>query len=1241
MIRHNVFKKINLVFLLYCLVIIPFIRPNAVVGEGKPIAPAPAPVGEEISVPLFGKITLSTSSDGGQEGALPDKSLAGLSFTKGRVKKTSTGMTVNTLVTFAGVQMQAEYNSDKTVVVLDSAITLDFVLKAPDGKPLTLLGVTFEDARLKIEKSDSLQVQIVGKVKFLGLVFDAGFSVASDINALFFATLSPEIKEWRPFAGVGISQLESIVVSDLQAGVKAGADIKAVAGQVKTAVVSAVKGVDAATASKQEGGLFASLFITGSSTILNTKSQVFFDVGFQQPGGFGVTGIAQLPDGWKLSQSFPELFAAKNPVSDALDLLKIVKAEVVLSSRSGKVFYNGAQQTVNQGLTLSAGISLDEPYENDILKVINIILKNIAVGVTKGDSGGKAGIMLQGVIPPDIKNLRLQVGVTAGDIAFNVGPAKFYGGQFNFIVKGEPSLGFGGLFLLKPTEKDEELRFNLEFEFTPIKFGLAGSMAGVWKNPFGIPGFQFGNLGLRGTQTYTALAEAAAAAAATAGVGSLSVLIPADAGIAGEVTLGDGADAITAKTFMNLGKDIGSLAIIAEMTNPITLPRLIELLLKQMGAPITLLNVIPFNLRKVKIHFVPLGTSIGGLRAEAGVMFAACADIFGKQACMDVGLDLTRGAVVKGTIERFNIGALQVTGANGEGDPTIDAQLGLQKQVFKVSGQALLADVIKSNTDIFLSPAGLNFTLESSFGPADGKISTVVKGSTGSITEIAKAFEPGKVKLEIEFKNDLTNLLNKNIESFIVKQKETFEKDLNDTITQVARRATEQDLKRQTDAVEYAQSRRVMCKDNLVLCIEREAEVKKEEIKLGLLKIKYDLEKTPLGDFLRNAFEAFGLNRLLEQALQGVRDVGSGVFEAGRFTFNKIANVAVVKRVTWNGSLSDVANGILKGAEVEVEFSGKLVTQKIGDFDLKNPAASITVIAENLAGMAINGIKSALNIPVVVPAFKPVIMPELTGACSDLMYHDEWWLNPDGTIRRDPGYDIREPNKHERLARECAATKQACSTFKRLEELYGTGQWPIAAKFNLNRACQIEAGNPDVAFLDAVMTGNLAAAQNALNAGANKEAKDRYGSTALIIAADRNYMDIVRELLMRGVDRDVKNQYGKTAVDYAASHNYAPMVDLLKGAAPAAMTPMQLLFKAVGEGDLAGVQKVLNEGLDKETKDSYGNTALIVAADSNQVAIVKELLARGVDRNVKNKQGKTAKDYASQKGLTEIIGLLG
>ena len=94
-------------------------------------------------------------------------------------------------------------------------------------------------------------------------------------------------------------------------------------------------------------------------------------------------------------------------------------------------------------------------------------------------------------------------------------------------------------------------------------------------------------------------------------------------------------------------------------------------------------------------------------------------------------------------------------------------------------------------------------------------------------------------------------------------------------------------------------------------------------------------------------------------------------------------------------------------------------------------------------------------------------------------------------------------------------------------------------------------------------------------------------------------LDKVKELLGNGVNPDSKNNDGDTALVVASAYNY---LDIVK--------------------------ELLKHNADINIKDNHGNTALIFASFRDNLDIVKELLKYNADVNVKNNNNKTAFYYA-------------
>ena len=85
-------------------------------------------------------------------------------------------------------------------------------------------------------------------------------------------------------------------------------------------------------------------------------------------------------------------------------------------------------------------------------------------------------------------------------------------------------------------------------------------------------------------------------------------------------------------------------------------------------------------------------------------------------------------------------------------------------------------------------------------------------------------------------------------------------------------------------------------------------------------------------------------------------------------------------------------------------------------------------------------------------------------------------------------------------------------------------------------------------LIEAAMRGDLAAVHDALNKGADINAKrdDREGATALMWAAYRDHIMIVAALLEHGADIDATDNFGDTAFDEAKSQGNDDVLTFLR-----------------------------------------------------------------------------------------------
>jgi ankyrin repeat protein len=137
--------------------------------------------------------------------------------------------------------------------------------------------------------------------------------------------------------------------------------------------------------------------------------------------------------------------------------------------------------------------------------------------------------------------------------------------------------------------------------------------------------------------------------------------------------------------------------------------------------------------------------------------------------------------------------------------------------------------------------------------------------------------------------------------------------------------------------------------------------------------------------------------------------------------------------------------------------------------------------------------------------------------------------------------------------------------------------------------------------------------------GANLNAQDKAGNTALIHAAEDGRTHLVQELIKQGAKPNVQNQNGATALTTVMKQG---------------QLHIQETMQSVEESLRA-------DGVIKTPKTKSSETAkLLHQADGSDVAVVKVLLEGGADPNIKDKSGKSALTYAMLKKRSALIQLL-
>jgi ankyrin repeat protein len=171
-----------------------------------------------------------------------------------------------------------------------------------------------------------------------------------------------------------------------------------------------------------------------------------------------------------------------------------------------------------------------------------------------------------------------------------------------------------------------------------------------------------------------------------------------------------------------------------------------------------------------------------------------------------------------------------------------------------------------------------------------------------------------------------------------------------------------------------------------------------------------------------------------------------------------------------------------------------------------------------------------------------------------------------------------------------------------------------------------------------------------LEAGADIEAQDEKGRTAVVAATYGNHADTVEALIAQGADINIRDNMLNNVLLYAGASGYLDIVRLAIGAgADTTLTNRfggTALIPAADRGHVEVVKELLEHS---DVKIDHINnlnwTALLEAVilgdgGERHQTIVKLLLDYGADPTIGDGDGITPLEHARARGYTEIIKLL-
>ena len=179
-------------------------------------------------------------------------------------------------------------------------------------------------------------------------------------------------------------------------------------------------------------------------------------------------------------------------------------------------------------------------------------------------------------------------------------------------------------------------------------------------------------------------------------------------------------------------------------------------------------------------------------------------------------------------------------------------------------------------------------------------------------------------------------------------------------------------------------------------------------------------------------------------------------------------------------------------------------------------------------------------------------------------------------------------------------------------------------------------------LFQAIRNGDAGAMRRALSAD-TMEARDSRGATPLMHAAAFGSIDAMKMLLDAGADVNAKNNFGATALLWCARDGEKARMLIEHGAdvnvrSKQGRTPLMLASMREGGADIVAL--LLSKGADVNVADTHGETALGLAAEYGGIDNVRLLAAKRANIHALNQKGQTPLILAAQGAQPEVARFL-
>ena len=182
-------------------------------------------------------------------------------------------------------------------------------------------------------------------------------------------------------------------------------------------------------------------------------------------------------------------------------------------------------------------------------------------------------------------------------------------------------------------------------------------------------------------------------------------------------------------------------------------------------------------------------------------------------------------------------------------------------------------------------------------------------------------------------------------------------------------------------------------------------------------------------------------------------------------------------------------------------------------------------------------------------------------------------------------------------------------------------------------------------LIEAASMGDIDTLRALIQEGVDINYRDRCGRTALHLACAEGHTNVIEYLLDHGADYEAKDRWGHEAMYEAMNqgkegatkilrNHGAKIQDSLKGELTSKW------FYCASKNDLVGIAKLIQQGVDVNSSDYLGQTALHIAVRNGSRAVVEYLIKKKIEVYLKDQSDQSALDIALRKGDFQIQSAL-